>query len=104
MNKYTWQKNPWPDSKRDFGSENAVDGMYTDRGDKGQCTINADNYYTAEWNVDLGKIFRISYINIYYRTDNLLGMLYSIDEMSELNYKLAIQNQLHMQSCRKQIN
>lgn len=33
---------------RDFGNENAVDGMYTDRGAVGgQCTISGDVKYTA---------------------------------------------------------
>lgn len=71
LNKPTWQKHPWSDPKRDFGSENAVDGFYSDRGIKGQCTINADGFYTAEWRVNLGSVVSIKYINIYYRTDNL---------------------------------
>lgn len=88
LNKSTWQEHPWPDTDwRDFGSENAVDGLYSDRGTGGQCTINADGYYTAEWRVDLGSVARISYINIYYRT-NTIRMLYSI--MNELNYKVAL--------------
>lgn len=71
FNKPTWQEHPWPESNsRDFGSDNAVDGMYTDRGTGGQCTINAEGYYTAEWRVDLGSVVRISYINIFYRTEN----------------------------------
>lgn len=56
LNKHTWQEHPWPDSTRDFGSENAVDGLYTDRGIGGHCTINTDGYYTAEWRVDLGSV------------------------------------------------
>nr|XP_034318459.1 receptor-type tyrosine-protein phosphatase T isoform X7 [Crassostrea gigas] len=71
LNKPTWQEHPWPEpNSKDFGSENAVDGMYTDRGTGGQCTINADGYYTAEWRVDLGGVVRISYIKIFYRTEN----------------------------------
>lgn len=70
LNKTTWQEHPWPDPNRDFGGENAVDGLYTDRGTGGQCTINADGYYTAEWRVNLGSVVSIKYINIYYRTDN----------------------------------
>lgn len=31
LNKTTWQEHPWPDPNRDFGSENAVDGLYIDR-------------------------------------------------------------------------
>lgn len=78
MNKPTWQEHPWPDQRNDYGSENAIDGWYTDRSFKGgQCTINADGYYTAEWRVDLGNVLQISYINIYYRTFNQ-GMLFLV--------------------------
>lgn len=71
LNKLTWQKHPWPESDRDFGSENAVDGMYNDRkATGGQCTINNDGQYTAEWRVDLGNVLKISYINIHYRTED----------------------------------
>lgn len=70
LNKTTWQRHPWPQSDKDFGSENAVDGSYTDRGTGGECTINDDGKYKAEWRVDLGNVLSISYINIYYRTDN----------------------------------
>lgn len=82
MNKPTWQEHPWPDKSQDFGSENAVDGLYADRGSGGQCTINVDGYYTAEWRVDLGSVVSIVHINIYYRNDNLLSMLYFIDQIS----------------------
>lgn len=71
LSKPTWQNHPWPESDRDFGSENAVDGMYTNRkATGGQCTISNDGEYTAEWSVDLGNILNISYINIYHRTRN----------------------------------
>nr|XP_034322582.1 multiple epidermal growth factor-like domains protein 10 [Crassostrea gigas] len=66
----TWEQYPWPDKTRDFGSEKAVDGMYTDRGVGGQCTISEDGKNTATWRVDLGRVVSISHIDIYYRTDN----------------------------------
>lgn len=67
----TWEKFPWIKPKKNWGSKNAVDGSYNDRGASGnQCTIS-DNYRkTAEWRVDLGDIVSISHIDIYYRTDN----------------------------------
>lgn len=45
----TWELNPWPDKMRDYGSENAVDGMYTDRGGYGvsvrcQMTVNTQQH------------------------------------------------------------
>lgn len=60
LNKPTWQEHPWPDSERYSGSDKAVDGMYTDRGATGQCTINDEAKYTAEWRVDLGIVLSIS--------------------------------------------
>lgn len=76
MNKPTWREHPWPDQSKDYGGEKAVDGLYTDRMyTGGQCTINADGYYTAEWRVDLGNVLNISYIKIFYRTLNQ-GMLF----------------------------
>eukprot|EP00105_Crassostrea_gigas_P044750 XP_019928898.1 PREDICTED: uncharacterized protein LOC105343469 [Crassostrea gigas] len=63
-------QHPWPDKSRDFGSENAVDGLYSDRGEYvGQCTISDDGRYTATWRVDLGRVVSISHIDIYYRKD-----------------------------------
>lgn len=89
--KPTWQKYPWPDKTRDFGSDNAVDGLYTDRSpDGGQCTINDDGKFLATWRVDLGEVFSISHINIYYRTDNKQGVLFFSDSRSEYIYFFGI--------------
>lgn len=90
--KPTWQEYPWPDLTRDFGSENAVDGLYSDRGTGGQCTFNNDGHYTAEWRVDLGGVVSISYINIYYRTDNQsMVYTYFLNKMRKLHiYKWMI--------------
>lgn len=77
LHKPTWEQYPWPDKSKDFGSENAVDGMYTDRGAPGgQCTISDEGKYTATWRVDLGKVVSIRHIDIYYRTDNQFGSMY----------------------------
>lgn len=74
LGKHTWQEHPWPDL-RYFSSDNAVDGSFTDRSlPGGQCSMSANGQYTATWRVDLGNVFSISYINIYYRTDNQPSM------------------------------
>lgn len=74
--KPVWEQYPWPDKDKDYGSENAVDGLYFNRSASGgQCTISDGRKNTATLRVDLGEVASISYINIYYRTDNLLGML-----------------------------
>lgn len=72
--KRTWQEHPWPDPNY-YSGDNAVDGLYTDRSLTGrQCSMSANDQYTATWRVDLGNVFRISYINIYYRTENKISM------------------------------
>lgn len=58
------------DKKKDVGKENAVDGLYNNRGAGGQCAVSADNAQTAFWYVDLGSVLSISHVDIYYRTDN----------------------------------
>lgn len=70
LNKSTWQQHPLSDSTTEVGSEKAVDGLFTDRGSGGQCTLSDRGHYTAEWRVDLGSVVSINHINIYYRTDN----------------------------------
>lgn len=64
----------WEDSNKNVGKENAVDGLYNDRGTGGQCAISADNALTAFWYVDLGSVQSISHVDIYYRTDNANSM------------------------------
>lgn len=74
LGKPTWQEHPWPDP-RYYSGDNAVDGLYNDRSlPGGQCSVSAINQYTATWRVDLGNVFSISHINIYYRTDNQPSM------------------------------
>ncbi|XP_062608625.1 uncharacterized protein LOC134270415 [Saccostrea cucullata] len=73
LRKPAWQKNDYSQSQP-WGADKAVDGNYTDRGSLGdQCTISADKQQTAEWRVDLQSVVSISYINIFYRTDNKPG-------------------------------
>ncbi|XP_062608626.1 uncharacterized protein LOC134270416, partial [Saccostrea cucullata] len=68
LGKPAWQKTNF---SQIWGADKAVDVKYTDRGAKGnECTISADKNQTAEWRVDLQSVVSISYINIFYRTDN----------------------------------
>lgn len=75
LGKPTWQQHPFRIDSFSFNSENAVDGLYSDRLPfANQCTISENSLYTAEWGVDLGSVASISHINIFYRTDNLPSM------------------------------
>lgn len=71
LGKPVWEQYPWPGSE-DYGSDNAVDGLYSNRrAPGGECTISADEKLTATLRVDLGSVASISHINIFYRTGNL---------------------------------
>lgn len=67
-----YELHPWPTTDKDYGSHNAVDGLYTDRSAAGgQCSITADNNYTeALLRIDLEAVVSISYITFYFRTEN----------------------------------
>lgn len=52
-------------------ASNAVDGLKSDLDIwGGQCVISANEKKTATWWVNLGSIFSIHHITVYYRTGN----------------------------------
>ena len=75
LNKPTWPLHliPYTSSSeyaQSWTSDKAVEGLKKDlTAFRRQCTISVDYKTTAEWRVDLGDIFSVHHIVIYYRTE-----------------------------------
>lgn len=64
-------KQTWLSSPFDGSSDKAVDGRFTSRSiSDQQCTISQPNA-TITWWVNLGKVYMIDHIVMYFRTENL---------------------------------
>ncbi|XP_061190169.1 multiple epidermal growth factor-like domains protein 10 [Saccostrea echinata] len=70
LGKTTWQEYPLLNEKNYFKSEYAVDGRKTDLSGQ-QCSVSQNKKYKATWRVDLGAIFGIHHIKIFYRTGGI---------------------------------
>ncbi|XP_061170744.1 receptor-type tyrosine-protein phosphatase epsilon-like [Saccostrea echinata] len=67
-----WQAYNFTGKSIEWGASKAVDGFYAKRGANGnKCTISGNEQRTATWWVNLQSVVSISYVKIYYRTDNL---------------------------------
>lgn len=64
-------KQTWLSSPFDGSSDKAVDGRFTSRSfSDQQCTISQPNA-TITWWVNLGKVYMIDHIVMYFRTEDL---------------------------------
>lgn len=74
LRKSAWQLHPYenPYLRDSMNASKAVDGLKTDLSSSGhQCTLSANFKDQALFSVDLGSVFGIHHITIYYRTDNV---------------------------------
>lgn len=74
LRKNAWQLHPYenPYLRDSMNASKAVDGLKTDLSSSGhQCTLSANFKDQALLSVDLGRVFGIHHITIYYRTDNV---------------------------------
>lgn len=63
--------NPYKKGNDTFDASNAVDGLKSNLyWIGGQCAISALEKETATWWVDLGSIYSVHHITLYYRTEN----------------------------------
>lgn len=92
LNKSAWQNNPY--SVRPWGAEHAVDGEKLNlSAEGGQCAISYGGQ-TAEWRVNLGRVYTIHHILIQFRTDNLVwGKFYFIFLTENTEIKKEINGQ-----------
>lgn len=84
--KPTWQSSTFSSLGT---SDKAVDGHYTFNGlhtsrnyHDGQCAISGLNQPSVIWRVNLGKIYRIDHINLYFRTENLKWGEYNLIKLA----------------------
>lgn len=71
LHKPAYQTNPYRKDNDSFDASNAVDGLKSNLAwSGGQCAVSALEKETATLWVDLGSIYSIHHITLYYRTDN----------------------------------
>ncbi|XP_078328337.1 receptor-type tyrosine-protein phosphatase kappa-like [Crassostrea virginica] len=91
LTKSAWQQHPY--GSLPWGADKAVDGKYTVLTALGnQCTISANGQSTAEWRVDVGRVFSIHHIFVQYRTDDLKWDTQNDYTSRFLGYSLYISN------------
>ncbi|XP_034324714.2 uncharacterized protein [Magallana gigas] len=88
--KPTWQSSTFSSLGTSY---KAVDGHYTSRNyHDGQCAISGLNQRSVIWRVNLGKIYRIDHINLYFRTENLKWVYTNGFTSYPLGFSLYISN------------
>ena len=92
LRKSTWQLHPYLDVR--LSANRAVDGNKSNLDWwGGECTGSQYNKSTAEWRVDLGKVFSMHHIFIQYQTNNKVwgelffyGIIYRLHSEKQQQY------------------
>ncbi|XP_034316459.2 uncharacterized protein [Magallana gigas] len=88
----SYMKQTWLSSPFDGSSDKAVDGRFTSRSiSDQQCTISQPNA-TITWWVNLGKVYMIDHIVMYFRTENLEWGINNGYTAAFLGFSLYISN------------
>lgn len=78
LNKPVFQLHPYIKLNKTFDANNAVDGLKSDLSwSGGQCAVSALEKEIAAWWVNLGSLYIIHHITVYFRTNNAIwGKVY----------------------------
>ncbi|XP_052693521.1 uncharacterized protein LOC128171775 [Crassostrea angulata] len=89
----SYKKRTWQSSTYDklYSSDKAVDGLKSRHYSDGQCTITSPDQSITWW-VNLQKQYRISFINLYFRTDNSTALFRSTFAPYYLGFAVYISN------------
>lgn len=80
LNKPAFQLHPYVRLNKTFVASNAVDGLKSNLSWMGgQCAVSDVEKKIATWWVNLGSLYNIHHITVYFRTDNAIwGNIYQL--------------------------
>lgn len=93
LNKPAFQLHPYIKLNKTFDANNAVDGLKSDLSwSGGQCAVSALEKEIAAWWVNLGSLYIIHHITVYFRTNNAIWDNSNNVTSSFLGFSLYVSN------------